>query len=204
MPNRIACANLANRRAAAFYDRARWLYPLVDYFCGPARRRLIQQINREPAGRLLDVGVGPGRHLRLYRGHEVSAIDCSAGMIASCRRHAPRIAARVMDGEQLEFSDASFDYVALCHVLSVTADPARMLAEAHRVLRPRGRIFVLNHETPANAWRHVDALLSPLAHWLCFRSQFRLGDIPGIGRFRTQLLEARGGCRLMNAYSLEK
>lgn len=195
---------LGNAPVASFYDRVAWLYPLVDWFCSPGRRNLIEHINREPTGRLLEIGVGPGRHLRLYRTHEITAIDCSVAMVDRARRHAPNAAVRRMDGERLDFPDASFDYVVLCHVLSVTADPARMLAEVHRVLRPRGRLFVLNHETPPTAWRYVDALLAPLARRLRFQSRFRVEHIHGIGRFRTRRLAAGTGLGLMNAYSFEK
>lgn len=187
-----------------FYDRVCALYPLVDVFCAPGRRRLIEQINQFPAGHLLEIGVGPGRHLKHYRGHRITAIDCSERMVASCRRQCPGADVRQMDGERLAFADASFDHVALCHVLSVTPNPAKMLAEAHRVLRAGGRLFVLNHETPANAWRHVDAVLAPFAARLRFRSWFRLRALPGVERFRALRSAGRGVCGLMATYSLEK
>lgn len=190
--------------AARFYDRVFRLYPLVDWFCAPGRQRLIDEINRAPAGRLLEVGVGPGDHLPLYGDHAVTAIDCSVRMVESSRRHAPAAEVRQMNGERMDFPDASFHYVVLCHVLSVTPDPAGMLAEAHRVLRPGGRVFVLNHETPDNAWRHVDRLLTPLARGLHFRSHFRLRELAGVERFRLRPLRAGGLCGLMKAYSLEK
>jgi phosphatidylethanolamine/phosphatidyl-N-methylethanolamine N-methyltransferase len=191
-------------RIGRFYDRVSWLYPLVDLFCGAGRRRLVEQVNCEPPGRLLEIGVGPGRYLPLYRRHHVTAIDCSARMVALSRARAPAAEVRQMDGERLEFADASFDYVTLCHVLSVTGDPARMLAESHRVLRPGGRIFVLNHETPRHAWRHVEARLMPLARGLRFRSWFRLDEIPGVQRFRLRRLAPGGWFGLMAAYALEK
>lgn len=193
-----------NLRTARFYDRFGWLYPAVDRFCAPGRRRIIARINDEPAGRLLEIGVGPGFHLPLYRGHAITAIDCAARMVAGSRRRLPGADIRKMDGEELDFPDASFDYVALFHVLSVTARPAAMLAEAHRVLRPGGRLFVLNHETPANAWRHVEKLCAPLAGWLRFRPWFRLEEIPGIERFRARRRETRSGFGLMSASSLTK
>ena len=204
MPQLLSPSSSANARVASFYDWAQSLYFVVDWFCRPGRSQLIRRINREPAGRLLDVGVGPGRHLSLYRSHAVHAIDCSARMIESCRHHAPGALAWVMDGEQMDFPDETFDYIALCHVLSVTASPALMLSEARRVLRPGGWAFVLNHQTPANAWRHVDALLNPFASLLCFRSCFHLEEIPGIERFSSQRLEATSGFGLMKAWSLQK
>ncbi len=193
-----------NERVARFYDRFGWLYPLVDLFCAPARRRLIAHVNRLPAGQLLEIGVGPGDHLGLYRGHRVTAIDCSAEMVSRSRLHAPDTSVFQMDGEDLEFPDASFDYVALCHVLTVTADPSRMLAEVYRVLRPGGRLFILNHETPDHAWRHVDRVMIPLSKLLRFRSWFHLKAIPGVERFRRTPLAIGGGFGLMTAYSLEK
>jgi phosphatidylethanolamine/phosphatidyl-N-methylethanolamine N-methyltransferase len=204
MPHPLPIPRFNNHRVSAFYDWAYWLYPLVDGFCAPGRNRLLRSINQAPPGDLLEIGVGPGRHLRLYRNHKVTAIDCSATMVSSSRGFSPTTDVRQMDGEDLEFPDASYDYVVLCHVLSVTADPARMLAEAYRVLRPGGRVFVLNHETPSNGWRHVDHLLIPLARRLHFRSWFRLEEIPGVDRFRKRPLGRRGVFGLMSTYSLEK
>jgi phosphatidylethanolamine/phosphatidyl-N-methylethanolamine N-methyltransferase len=177
---------------------------MIDLFCASARRRLIDEINRQPTGRLLEIGVGPGRHLRLYRGHEITAIDCSARMVTRCRRLASSITTRQMDGEHLDYPDGCFDYVTLFHVLSVTANPTRMLAEAGRVVRRGGRIFILNHETPANAWQHIDAMLIPVTRWLRFRSWFRLKDVAGVECFRCHSLDLGGGFGLMNAYYLEK
>ncbi len=204
MPGESSAPSAGNGDVSIFYDRVYWLYPLVDCFCAAGRRRLIQQINQEPAGELLEIGVGPGHHLPLYRGHAITAIDCSAKMVSSCRDCSPDADVRQMDGEALSFPVASFDYVVLCHVLSVTANPARMLEEAHRVLRPGGRLFVLNHETPTNAWRHLDKMLIPLARRLRFQSWFRLESISGVDRFRGKRLASVGLFGLMNAYSLEK
>ena len=204
MPRSPPAPAAANDHIACFYDWAYWLYPLVDCFCSSGRRRLIHRINQAPAGRLLEVGVGPGRHLCHYRGHEVVAIDCSPRMVASCRRQSSNADVRQMDGERLDFPAASFEYVVLCHVLSVTSNPARMLAEAHRVLRSRGQVFVLNHETPANAWRHVEWIFQPVARGLRFRSWFRLEEVPGVERFRKRKSLLGGVLGLMKAYSLEK
>jgi phosphatidylethanolamine/phosphatidyl-N-methylethanolamine N-methyltransferase len=204
MTNQCPDTHAARHRVARFYDWAwRW-YPLVDWFCAPGRRRLIRLINQEPAGRLLEIGVGPGRHLPLYEQHAVTAVDCSEKMVASSRENSPGTDVRLMDGEALAFADGSFDYVALFHVLSVTPDSARMLAEAHRVLRPGGRLFVLNHETPAHAGRYLDRALTPVAARLRFRSWFRLGEVAGVERFRRPQPPAKGGLGLMAAHILEK
>lgn len=193
-----------NRDIANFYDCVHWLYPVVDVFCAAGRRRLIEHINLQPPGALLDVGVGPGRHLRHYRGHAVTAIDCSPRMVAASRRHSPGTTVRQMDGERLEFADATFDYVALCHVLSVTHDPERMLKEAHRVLRRNGKLFVLNHETPDNAWGRLETRLAPLGGWLRFRTEFRVDAIAAAGLFRKTQLGRGGVFGMISAYLLQK
>lgn len=195
----------ANARVARFYDWVGWLYPLFEVFGATGRRRLITLINAHSPGRLLEIGVGPGVHLPLYRSHAITAIDCSAQMVARSRLQRPDADIHQMDGERLGFPNGQFDYVVLCHVLSVTTHPEHMLAEAHRVLRRGGRLFVLNHETPTHAWRHVEAAITPLARWLCFRSQFRLDALAGVRRFRRQQrLELGAGWGLMQAYSLQK
>jgi SAM-dependent methyltransferase len=70
-------------------------------------------------------------------------------------------------GEALPFPDASFDTVALTMVLCTAPDPAAVLAEIHRVLRPGGRLLFLEHVRagdPALA-RWQDRLHTP---WLLF------------------------------------
>jgi ubiquinone/menaquinone biosynthesis C-methylase UbiE len=50
----------------------------------------------------------------------------------------------VMDGQALDLPEASFDAVILHLILAVIPDPARCLAEAARVLRPGGRVAVMD------------------------------------------------------------
>jgi ubiquinone/menaquinone biosynthesis C-methylase UbiE len=54
----------------------------------------------------------------------------------------------VMDGHSLAIPDGAFDAVALHLILAVIPDPARCLAEAVRVLRPGGRISILDKFVP--------------------------------------------------------
>ena len=56
-----------------------------------------------------------------------------------------------MDGENLQFPDCYFDYVVLSHVITVVDDPEKLLEETYRVLKPNGKIFILNHFTPKNS-----------------------------------------------------
>ena len=61
-------------------------------------------------------------------------------MLAEARRHHPAIDFQAGDAEALPFPDASFDAVVMSFGLLHLGRPDQALAEAHRVLRPGGRI----------------------------------------------------------------
>jgi len=60
-------------------------------------------------------------------------------------RHWSHIQVRPMNAEELQFDDASFDFVTSFHTISVVSDPHRMMSEMVRVCKPGGRIMVVNH-----------------------------------------------------------
>ena len=94
--------------------------------------------------RLLEVGCGIGTDLvRFARGGAiVTGIDLAPNSIDLAARnlaqHKLKATLQVMDGEHLEFPDASFDFVYAHGVLQYTADAAQMAAEIRRVLIPGG------------------------------------------------------------------
>jgi phosphatidylethanolamine/phosphatidyl-N-methylethanolamine N-methyltransferase len=95
--------------------------------------------------------VGNGNHLHLYQSHRVTAIDTSLKMLAAARTHQQGdMKILQMNGERLLFHDQTFDYVVLSHVIAVVDNPEKLLEEIHRVLKPNGKIFILNHFTPTN------------------------------------------------------
>lgn len=116
------------------------------------------------AGRsLLDVGCGLGNDLARFAaaGARVTGVDLAPRAVALARRNfAQRGLAgefAVMDGERLEFPDATFD-VVYCHtVLHFTPDPAAMVREVRRVLRPDGLaiLMIANRRSWMNVLRHV-------------------------------------------------
>ena len=75
-------------------------------------------------------------------GFRVMGVDPSAESIAAATAHARAsrlgIAYKVGSGEELPFKDASFDLVYCCDVLEHVPEPARLVAEAARVLKPGG------------------------------------------------------------------
>jgi ubiquinone/menaquinone biosynthesis C-methylase UbiE len=101
------------------------------------------------AGRVLEVGCGPGNNFPLYpAGLEVVATDVSEPMLERARRAARAARASITveqaDVESLPFADASFDAVVGAWVLC-SVDQPRALRELRRVLRPGGTLRLWEH-----------------------------------------------------------
>ena len=101
--------------------------------------------------RVLDVGCGTGRLAALLAGAgaEVVGVDLSPAMLAVAAQRAPgRLACA--DAARLPLPDASVDAAVTVATLEFTHDPAAVLAEMARVVRPGGRVVaaVLNPRSP--------------------------------------------------------
>ena len=131
---------------------------------------------------LLEIGVGTGLTLPLYSpSFEITGIDVSAGMLARAQQRADDLPGRdirlhTMDGESLAFPDGRFDCVALPYVLSVTPNPARLVAEVRRVCRKGGVILILNHFNGSRFWWLLERMARPMADRIGFRSEFDLAE----------------------------
>lgn len=176
-----------NKRTAGFYNQFSFLYPLIDVILKPQKRVLFNKVNEMPKGKLLEIGIGNGAHLKLYKKHQVTGIDTSAGMLNIARKNAlGNTMLLEMSGEALSFDDQVFDYVVLSHVIAVVDNPEQLLREVHRVLKPQGRAFILNHFTPTNWLRYIDRGFEIVAKALHFKSVFCLEDLRAIGKFTLQ------------------
>jgi ubiquinone/menaquinone biosynthesis C-methylase UbiE len=137
--------NVLERLTAARFDRFTARREQQGF--GAHRRRLLQQAH----GDVLDVGVGTGANLSYYRAavEHVALLDPHPGMLAraASRATGSHVNATVHLGsaERLPFADASFDTVVFTKTLCTVKDVTTALKEAARVLRPGGRLLVLEH-----------------------------------------------------------
>lgn len=161
---------------ARFYNAFAPFYPILDLFLQKHKRKLAERVNREPSGKLLEIGVGRGDTLKKYAHPDLTGIDMSEGMLAFARKNAPaRCSLAVMDASDMAFEDQSFDYVVLCYVLSVVPDAAKVMNEVARVLVPGGRVFILNHESNGAFRKKLNKVLAPVvSKVLHFSSTFEL------------------------------
>lgn len=117
-------------------------------------------------GRILDVGVGPGRTLpHLMRlSSDYVGIDYSAQMVAACRARFPAADLRVADARNLvDFSDGMFQLVLFSFngIDYVPHEDRRsILSEAHRVLAPGGYFVFSAHNAH---WLRAEQPPQPLA-----------------------------------------
>jgi ubiquinone/menaquinone biosynthesis C-methylase UbiE len=120
-------------------------------------------------GEILEVAVGTGRNLPFYpEGVRLTGIELSPKMLDIARRRAGELGReadlRVGDAQNLPFPDASFDTVVATLALCTIPDDRRAVAEAARVLRPGGRLLLLEHvRSPILPVRLLQRVLEPLA-----------------------------------------
>lgn len=146
-------------RIAPRYDRLNRLLSFGTDRSWRARATLLARLG--PGERAVDVGVGTGDlALGLLEASHPSArvvgIDLSARMLAISRRRlarmgvGPRYAAVIGTGERLPLPDASVDRVVSGFTLRNVGDLPRALGEMRRVLRPGGRVVLLELSHPPN------------------------------------------------------
>ena len=113
---------------------------------------------------VLEIAIGTGRNLPFYPpGVQLTGVDFSPAMLQIARRRATDLGIDVDllvgDAQALEFEDASFDTVVITLALCSIPDERKAVAEAWRVLRPGGRILLLEHVRslllPVRAFQHL-------------------------------------------------
>jgi len=124
------------------------------------RRRTVRLCNIGPNDDVLDVACGTGDLTLAFAQagvRSVTGVDFSQGMLdvaAAKARHCGTWArpVRFMPGDamNLQFEDASFNVVSIAFGIRNVSDPKRAIAEFRRVLRPGGRLAILEFSDPRN------------------------------------------------------
>lgn len=159
------------------FDRIAWRYDLLNSVLTFGldrywRRAALRAAHIEPGDVVLDLAAGTGELCRLAmkRGAVLLGVDLSAGMLAVARRRAD-CALIQADAEALPIPDGSVDAVTCGFALRNFVALEPVLAEAARVLRPGGRLVLLDVAGPRNAFvaaghaayfRHVVPLIGAL------------------------------------------
>ena len=144
---RAAAAQKYFARHAAEWDRIRKLHVADD----AVEQAIVAALAERPLRSLLDLGTGTGRMLELF-GSDIErglGLDLSLDMLSLARTRLDRAGLRHCSVRQGDIYDLalpkdSFDVVIIHQVLHFLDDGARAIAEAARVLRPSGRLLVVD------------------------------------------------------------
>ncbi len=167
------------------------------------RRSLVAAIDPRPGQRVLDVATGTGLvAFELVRrgGCEVIGLDQSEEMLGGARARLaadPALADHLTlvrgEAEQLPFADGEFDALTFTYLLRYVDDRAATMRELARVVRPGGRIGMLEFGVPDAAplralWRVHTRVGLPLLGRLVSSAWFEVGRFlgPNIEEFHTR------------------
>jgi ubiquinone/menaquinone biosynthesis C-methylase UbiE len=130
-------------------------YDLVAKLFNTYRKLSIEKLNIQQEESVLLVGAGTGLDLEYIPDTaRITATDITPSMLDRLKRKSEKLGlnvhAEVMDGQQLQFPDGSFDHVILHLILAVIPEPVACLKEAERVLKPGGQIAIFDKFLPAH------------------------------------------------------
>ena len=207
---------------ASSYDRAATILSLGQ---DPRwRHALVDAIEARPGDRVLDVATGTGMVAQALHdrfGCAVVGLDRSADMLAVAQTR-NGVYESIVEGraESLPFPDATFDHLSFTYLLRYVDDPAATMRELARVVKPGGRVAMVEFGRPGGIlrplwwlytriglraggrvfsakWSAVGAFLGPnIEH---FYSRHSLSDIArywreaGLGNVTTRLMSVGGG-----------
>lgn len=172
---RVAAADAYFDRVAEHWDELRALH----YSDAEIEKAVLAAAGSGPFDLMVDFGTGTGRMLTLFAGRarRVEGIDLSHQMLTVARSkleaaNASNASVRHGDATATPYADSSASLVIIHQVLHFLDDPSRALREAARVLRPGGRVVIvdfaphtLERLREQHAHRHLGVSETDLASW---------------------------------------
>lgn len=128
------------------------------------RQSVLELLALQPGEQVLDIGSGPGflasdmAH-RVGLGGIVHGVDISDELLAFAAEryaHQPQLSFLRAEAASLPFPDESLDAVVVTQVLEYLPDVRPALREMHRVLRPKGRVLILDTDWDSIVWHSAD------------------------------------------------
>ncbi len=137
-------------RTKKSYDRLSGIY---DYFELPLESvftKWRKNLLKEASGETLEVGIGTGKNILYYpKGTVLTGIDFSENMLKKAGKKARKSSIqthlKVMDAQNMQFADNSFDTIVSFFVFCSVSDPVGGLKEIRRVCRNGGKIIMMEH-----------------------------------------------------------
>jgi ubiquinone/menaquinone biosynthesis C-methylase UbiE len=155
-------------RLRRFYDEYagdydRWMRFYDSIMLGGARRKVCSRAS----GRTLELAIGTGLNLPFYpSGVRLTGVDLSPAMLAVAKQRSRKLGidAELLLGNAhaLDFPNDRFDTVVSTLFFSSVQNPRQAAAEVRRVLKPGGRLLLLDHvRSPIRTARFAERLLDP-------------------------------------------
>lgn len=165
---------------------------LIDVACGSAELgRWRARVTEGLAGRVVEIGFGSGLNVPHYpAGVEVVlAVEPADAAVALAQRRIDASSVPVervgLDGQEVALADASCDAALVTFTLCTIPDPHRALAELRRIVRPGGRLHLLEHGVaPDVSVRRWQQRLEPIQRRLadgCHLTRDPLALLTGAG-----------------------
>ncbi|GAW91801.1 class I SAM-dependent methyltransferase [Calderihabitans maritimus] len=155
------------------YNRFALIYDLLET---PMETMMLNkwraEVWQKARGKVLEVGVGTGRNMHFYPENiHVTAIDFSEQMLKRAERRRHQLGLEVdlllMDVQELDFPDNTFDTAVATCVFCTVPDPVKGLAEVRRVVKPEGKIILLEHVRSCRPfWGRTMDWLDPIVYGL--------------------------------------
>ncbi|MEO1584681.1 MAG: bifunctional demethylmenaquinone methyltransferase/2-methoxy-6-polyprenyl-1,4-benzoquinol methylase UbiE [Planctomycetota bacterium] len=124
------------------------------------RKTAVKMANIKPGDRVLDCACGTGDLTMAFARTEASEVvgsdftqqmlDIAAVKQPQLGTDSTKVKYEQADATNLQYEDASFDVISIAFGIRNVSDPAKAISEFHRVLRPGGRLVILEFDTPRN------------------------------------------------------